>query len=95
MTTSVSRRVDEKTLVVDLDGPIPYFPLLAATWTFYPVPRHVIEQHGDAWVEAGNMVSNGPYVLTEWNHDQTMVLRAEPQLRWRQADDHPLRLHPL
>ena len=72
------KAVDDKTLVVDLDGPIPYFPLLAATWTFYPVPRHVIEQFGDAWVEAGNMVSNGPYVLTEWNHDQNMTLERNP-----------------
>jgi oligopeptide transport system substrate-binding protein len=65
---------DEKTLVVTLEGPTPYFPLLAATWTYYPVPRHTIEEHGDAWVEAGNMVSNGPYVLTGWEHDQSMTL---------------------
>ncbi len=65
---------DEKTLVVTLEGPTPYFPLLAATWTYYPVPRHVVEAEGDAWVEAGTMVSNGPYVLTAWEHDQSMTL---------------------
>ena len=68
------KATDDKTLVVTLEAPTPYFPLLAATWTYYPVPQHVIEEHGEAWVEAGNMVSNGPYVLTEWNHDQNMVL---------------------
>ncbi|MBA3414616.1 MAG: peptide ABC transporter substrate-binding protein [Chloroflexia bacterium] len=72
------RAVDDKTLTVGLSGPIPYFPLLAATWTYYPVPRHVVEEHGDAWVEAGTMVSNGPYMLTEWNHDQNMVLEQNP-----------------
>jgi oligopeptide transport system substrate-binding protein len=65
---------DDKTLVVTLEAATPYFPLLAATWTYYPVPKHTIEEYGEAWVEAGNMVSNGPYVLTEWNHDQNMVL---------------------
>lgn len=65
---------DEKTLVVTLEGATPYFPLLAATWTYYPVPKHTIEEHGQAWVEAGNMVSNGPYVLTAWEHDQRMTL---------------------
>jgi oligopeptide transport system substrate-binding protein len=65
---------DEKTLVVTLAGPTPFFPLLAATWTYYPVPRHTVEAHGEAWVEAGNMVSNGPYVLTAWEHDQSMTL---------------------
>jgi oligopeptide transport system substrate-binding protein len=72
------KAVDDKTLTVGLAGPIPYFPLLAATWTFYPVPRHVIEKAGDAWVEAGTMVSNGPYILKEWNHDQNMVLEQNP-----------------
>ncbi len=70
--------VDEKTLKVTMEGPTPYFPLLAATWTFYPVPRHVIEAEGDAWVEAGKMVSNGPYVLTAWEHNQSMVLEQNP-----------------
>ncbi len=68
------KATDDKTLVVTLEDATPFFPLLAATWTYYPVPRHTIEEFGDAWVEAGNMVSNGPYVLTEWNHDQNMVL---------------------
>lgn len=71
--------VDEKTLRVTLEGPTPYFPLLAATWTFYPVPRHVVEAEGEAWVEAGNMVSNGPYVLTAWEHDQSMTLERNDQ----------------
>ncbi|MEA2523950.1 MAG: oligopeptide transport system substrate-binding protein [Thermomicrobiales bacterium] len=69
---------DEKTLKVTLEGPTPYFPLLAATWTFYPVPKHVIEKEGDAWVEAGKMVSNGPYMLTAWEHNQSMVLDQNP-----------------
>jgi oligopeptide transport system substrate-binding protein len=68
------KAVDAKTLQVTLEGPTPYFPLLAATWTFYPVPQATVEKFGDAWVEAGNMVSNGPYVLTEWTHDQSMTL---------------------
>jgi oligopeptide transport system substrate-binding protein len=68
------KATDEQTLVVTLEGPTPYFPLLAATWTYYPVPQHTIEEFGDAWVEAGNMVSNGPYVLTAWEHDQSMTL---------------------
>src|SRR5215208_2471354 len=68
------KATDEQTLVVTLEGPTPYFPLLAATWTYYPVPRHVVEAEGDAWVEAGKMVSNGPYILTAWEHDQSMTL---------------------
>lgn len=68
------KAVDDKTLQVTLEAATPYFPLLAATWTFYPVPKHVIDKEGEAWVEAGKMVSNGPYVLTAWEHEQSMTL---------------------
>src|SRR4051812_48187349 len=37
------KATDAKTLVATLEGPTPYFPLLAATWTFYPVPKHVVD----------------------------------------------------
>ncbi len=69
------KAVDEKTLEVTLEAATPYFPLLAATWTFYPVPKHVIDKEGEGWVEAGKMVSNGPYVLDSWEHDQSMTLK--------------------
>src|SRR5690349_19246811 len=53
------RAVDDLTLRVTLEQPAPYFPLLATIWTYYPVPRHVIESEGADWVEAGKIVSNG------------------------------------
>jgi len=65
---------DDYTLVVDMESPCPFFPLLTSTWTYAPVPRSVIEEKGDQWVEAENIVSNGPYKMTEWNHDQNIVL---------------------
>ncbi|MFL5758842.1 MAG: peptide ABC transporter substrate-binding protein [Thermomicrobiales bacterium] len=67
---------DDSTLVVTLEGPTTFFPLLATTWTFFPVPKHVVDAKAEAWVEAGNIVSNGPYVMTEWSHDQQIVLGA-------------------
>lgn len=65
---------DDYTLVVTLEGPTPFFPLLATTWTFDPVPKHVIDKNGAKWVEAANIVCNGPYKMTAWNHDQNIVL---------------------
>lgn len=66
--------VDDYTLKVTLEGSTPYFPLLATTWTYNPVPRHVIESAGEQWVEAENIVTSGPYKMVEWNHDQNIVL---------------------
>jgi oligopeptide transport system substrate-binding protein len=70
--------VDDYTLKVTLEGPTTFFPLLATTWTYYPVPKHVIDAKGNKWVEAGNIVSNGPFMMTEWTHDQKIVLEQNP-----------------
>jgi oligopeptide transport system substrate-binding protein len=68
------KATDDYTLEVTLEGPTTYFPLLVSTWTFFPVPKHVIDKNGAKWVEAENIVTNGPYKMTEWNHDQDIVL---------------------
>jgi oligopeptide transport system substrate-binding protein len=70
--------VDANTLKVTLEGPTTYFPLLASTWTFYPVPKHVIDKVKDKWVEAANIVSNGPFIMKEWKHDDSITLVQNP-----------------
>jgi oligopeptide transport system substrate-binding protein len=57
--------VDDLTLRIRLERPVPYLIDLLAQETFPPVPRHVIEAYGDAWTKPGIMVSNGAYVLAE------------------------------
>jgi oligopeptide transport system substrate-binding protein len=68
------RAIDDRTLVVQLEQPAAYFLRLAATWTLYPLPRWAIERHGDRWTEAGNIVTNGPFKLEAWRHNQELVL---------------------
>jgi oligopeptide transport system substrate-binding protein len=68
------KATDDNTLVITLVGPTVFFPLVAATWTYFPVPKHVIDEKGTEWVEAKNIVTNGPFKLTEWNHDQNFVV---------------------
>ena len=65
---------DDLTLRVEMEASCPYFPLLTSTWTYCPVPRAVVEEFAESWVEAENIVSNGPFKMTEWNHDQNIVL---------------------
>ena len=65
---------DDQTLVVTLEEPAAYFLRLVSTWTAFPLPRKAIEQHKDKWTEAGNIVTNGPFKLESWKHDQEMVL---------------------
>src|SRR5256714_8112854 len=65
---------DDRTLVVTLEKPAAYFLVLASTWTLVPLRQDTVEKNGDKWVEAANMISNGPYVMKEWTHDQQIVL---------------------
>lgn len=71
--------VDDQTLKVTLSDPLAFFPLITATWTYLPVPQHIIDEHGDSWTDTGETaVSNGPYVMESWEHDQSIVLVANP-----------------
>jgi ABC-type oligopeptide transport system substrate-binding subunit len=69
------RARDDWTLEVTLEGPRGYFPVLTAYLAALPAHRASVEKHGDKWTEAGNIVSNGPFVLESWEHNKQMVLR--------------------
>lgn len=66
---------DPRTLVVTLGNPCPYFLHLAAFKTLYPVPMETIKQHGDdKWTTVENIVSNGPFRMTEWVANQRITM---------------------
>ncbi|HEY1707508.1 MAG TPA: peptide ABC transporter substrate-binding protein [Rhizomicrobium sp.] len=67
--------VDDKTLVITLEHPAPYFPEYLLHQTTWPVPRHLVKKLGNAWSQPANYVANGPYIVKEWvpNDHLTMV----------------------
>lgn len=70
---------DPLTVVIRLSRAAPYFPAITALPAFAPMPRHVIERHGNAWTRAEHFVSNGPFVLKEWIPGQVLRTRANPR----------------
>lgn len=66
---------DDKTLVVTLEAPTPYFLELTAFYTLYPVNQKVVEANPDWAKNADTHVSNGPFKLSEWNHSSSIKLR--------------------
>jgi oligopeptide transport system substrate-binding protein len=60
---------DDKTLEITLEAECPYFVELCAFSALMPLRKDVIDKHGAAWTDPGNMVGNGAFVLTEWVHD--------------------------
>ncbi len=75
--------LDEVTLVVELEGPAAYFPHPLACIATRPVPRHVVEAHGQDWTEAGNIVTNGPFRLEAWQPGQSIALARNPEYHGR------------
>lgn len=70
---------DDRTVVVKLVAPTPYFLELCAFPTFYPVRRDIVEANPDTWtLNPSTYISNGPYALQEWVHDSHMVYKKNP-----------------
>jgi oligopeptide transport system substrate-binding protein len=72
------RALDARTLEIRLVHPAPYLPEVAKHQTMFPVPRHIIEKLGDAWVKPENYVSDGPYVIKAWRLGDYVLTRKNP-----------------
>jgi oligopeptide transport system substrate-binding protein len=60
------RALSPRVLEIRLEHPAPYLAELAKHQTMYPVPKHVVERWGDAWVQPAHFVGNGPYRIVAW-----------------------------
>jgi ABC-type transport system substrate-binding protein len=60
--------VDAETLVINLAFPASFFMNLATMWPMTATPQWAIEEHGAEWIEAGNIVTSGRFVLESWEH---------------------------
>jgi oligopeptide transport system substrate-binding protein len=78
------KAVDDYTVEFTLETPAGFFPTIASMWVAYPMPQWTIDAAGDKWTEPGTIVTNGPYVMTEWVHGSEMKLAKNPY--WPMAD---------
>lgn len=70
--------INAHTLAVDLIRPTPFFLDLMAAPVALPIRKDSIAQHGDRFTEAGHFITNGPYQLKQWVHDEKIVLTPNP-----------------
>lgn len=68
--------VDDYTLEVVLRAPTSYFDEFVAMYTFSPVNPAVVDSNSSWAVDVSeDYVTNGPFVLSEWNHNSNYVLK--------------------
>lgn len=63
--------LDETTLVVRLERPLPYFLQLTSYPAFFPVPFNGDEVAHP--MQGGEVLGNGPFLLSSWNREQITV----------------------
>lgn len=67
---------NDQTLVVTLRHPASYFLAITTFEVTYPQRQDLIEKHDTRWTEPGNIVTNGPFILASWKHENQIELSA-------------------
>ena len=66
---------DDKTFVVHMSHPTPYFDRLATFAALSPVKKDVVEANPDGWsLDPKTYVSTGPFKLTEWKQGSHILV---------------------
>lgn len=80
--------LDDYTLEVTLNSPVPYFLDLINGQAFSPVLQSVIESNPEWALEASELyVSNGPFKLSEWVH-QGHIMLEKSDTYWDKENVH-------
>ncbi|MEH6852401.1 peptide ABC transporter substrate-binding protein [Bacillus pseudomycoides] len=70
---------DDKTLVVELAKPTPYFLALTTFPTFFPLNEKFVKEQGDKYaLESDKLLYNGPFMMSEWKHERSYQLKKNP-----------------
>jgi len=76
VSTLGAKAVDDYTLEVELERATPYFLNLTAFVSYYPLNEKFVKEKGDKYgLESDTTVYNGPFVLTDWKHEQGWKLK--------------------
>lgn len=68
------KATDDYTLEVELKSPTPYFLSLVSFYTYFPLNEKHVKANPKFAAEAETMVTNGPFILKEWKHNDTITL---------------------
>lgn len=66
---------DPQTLVVTLEKPVPFFLEILAAPVALPIRQEML---GSGFDDVGDFMTNGPFALTRWQHDERIELKPAP-----------------
>lgn len=68
------KAVDDSTLVITLEHPTAFWLDLLAFHTLLPVNKKCVDKYGEKWTRPENIVTNGPFKMTEWKPKDRIVM---------------------
>ena len=73
------KALDKLTLEVKTAFPVSFFPSVMSNNNLGPVHKASLEKNGKDWTKPGKLVSNGAYVLKDWQVNNKVVIEKNPQ----------------
>ena len=74
-----ARAVDDRTLEVEFERPVPYFDKLTAFATYNPINQAFYEStNGRYGADADELLYNGPFLISSWVHGASLRLEKNP-----------------
>jgi oligopeptide transport system substrate-binding protein len=76
-----SIKTTDKDITFTLTDPAPYFNAIASIWVGAPAREDMVTKGGEKWTEPATFIGNGPFILSEWKHNEKMVFTRNEQFR--------------
>lgn len=71
--------IDEKTLEIELDYPVPYFLDVLSWHLLLPLKKDIVEKDPEGWAQnPETLITNGPFRVAEWKHNEYILLEKNP-----------------
>jgi oligopeptide transport system substrate-binding protein len=77
--------IDPHTVQIKTAFPVPFLPELVASPNLGPVNKAALDKYGKDWTKPGKLVSNGAFMLKDWQVNNRLVLAKNPQY-WNAAN---------
>ena len=89
-----TKALDPQTLFIKLKRPAAYFIYLTAYGLALPIRKDLIEKHGRNWTEPENLITNGPFYLSDWHHEYKITLKRNSRFH-QKINKHDIRFPKL
>ncbi|MDN0082823.1 peptide ABC transporter substrate-binding protein [Crenobacter sp. SG2305] len=73
------KAIDKYTLEVKTPYPVAFMPDLVSNLNLGPVNKAVVDKFGKDWTKPGKMVSNGAFVLKDWQVNSKLIMEKNPK----------------